>query len=122
MAGHVDWAFGRLAAEVGFEVDESADPLDQLREAVRGFLLFSARHPDLLRLMNTEAGLDSGRLDYLFETYVREIPASTLFFLLAHGAAAPFSNEPLARRFGDTVDAQRHADLVADLLVAGLRT
>jgi hypothetical protein len=90
--------------------------------------------------MSIEGRQDTPRLDYIFDTYVapataplgqlldvlaargeiRPIPVRELFFLLAHGAAAPFTLVPFARRFdaGDPLD---HVDAVTDLLIAGLR-
>jgi hypothetical protein len=55
---------------------------------------------------------------------VRRVPARTLLFLIAHGAAAPFTLGPLADRF-DAVDGPldpvEHIDLVTDIIVSGLR-
>ncbi|WP_235748730.1 TetR/AcrR family transcriptional regulator [Nocardia coffeae] len=143
----VDWSFGSLVAELGALLDPTLeDPLDQLHHVIRRFVEFSAAHPELLALMNVEGASDTDRLDYIYEAYVarffepigrltdhlvsvgriRPIPLRTLHFLIAHGGAAPFSLAPLARRF-DPVDpllqsqVRRHAQLVADLIIEGLR-
>ncbi|MDT4926517.1 MAG: hypothetical protein QOG01_4230 [Pseudonocardiales bacterium] len=143
----VDHAFGGLVAELGGVFDPTlSDPLDQLNLAIRQFLRFSARHPELLALMNIEAGLDTERLDYIYDRYIepslaplgrlidhlaaegriRPVPIRTLNFLVAHGAGAPYTLAALARRFGgpdplDAAEIERHAQLAADILTAGMR-
>ena len=72
--------------------------------------------------MNIEARVDSERLDYIYDNYIapalaplgrlldhlhehgriRPISLRALFFLIAHGAAAPFTLAPLARHFDNT--------------------
>ncbi|MCW2903546.1 MAG: putative transposase [Streptosporangiaceae bacterium] len=55
---------------------------------------------------------------------VRRVPARTLLFLIAHGAAAPFTLGPLSDRF-DPVDGPLnpvdHIEVVTDIIVSGLR-
>lgn len=107
---------------------------------------YSAERPELLGLMNIEARVDSERLDYIYDTYVapalaplgrlldhlqengriRPISLRTLFFLIAHGAAAPFRLAPLARHFDNTdpLDPDQVAEqaaLTADMITSGLR-
>jgi TetR/AcrR family transcriptional regulator len=143
----VDHAMGRLLLNLPTAFDPTlSDPLDQLNHAIRRFLEFSAEHPELLALMNIEAGLDTERLDYIYDNYVapafaqlarllefladegriRPISVRTLNFLVAHGAAAPFTLAPLAMRFGgphplEPKEIKRHAALAADILTEGLR-
>jgi AcrR family transcriptional regulator len=142
----VDWAYAPLANRVASAFDPTlTDPLDQLRLAVHTFLVYSAEQPELLGLMNIEARQDTDRLAYIFNTYIapglapiarlvahladqgriRPVPLRALFFLLAHGAAAPFTLAPLARLFDptDPLDpkaVEEHADLNADLIVRAL--
>ena len=96
--------------------------------------------------MNIEARVDSERLDYIYDNYVapaleplarlldhlhekgriRPISLRALFFLIAHGAAAPFTLAPLARHFDttDPLDAAQVAEqaaLTADVITSGLR-
>jgi hypothetical protein len=55
---------------------------------------------------------------------VRRVPARTLLFLIAHGAAAPFTLGPLADRFNAVdgpLDPLDHIELVTDIIVSGLR-
>ncbi|MER6936247.1 TetR/AcrR family transcriptional regulator [Nocardioides sp. NPDC127514] len=143
----VDHSMSRLLLTLTTAFDPTlSDPLDQLNHAIRRFLEFSAKHPELLALMNIEAGLDTERLDYIYKNYVapafaqlerlldhladegriRPISVRTLNFLVAHGAAAPFTLVPLAQRFGgphplEPEEVERHAALAADILTDGLR-
>jgi hypothetical protein len=112
---------------------------------MRTFLLYSAERPELLGLMNIEGRQDTERLDYVYNTYIgpalgpvqrlleylsgcgrtRPVSLRTFHFLLAHGAAAPFTLVPLARHFDDTdpldpAEIEAHADLAADLLIRAL--
>lgn len=153
----VDRGFGGLTALLADEVAQyassGADPLEGLRGAIRRFLHYSARNPELLGIMSNEGGQDTARLDYIYDTYVgpataplaalltrlaaegriRPTPLRTLHFLITSGGAAQFSLVALARKLGtegldpDQADplapaaVTAHADLVAELVVAGLR-
>ena len=55
---------------------------------------------------------------------VRRVPARTLLFLIAHGAAAPFTLGPLSDRFDPVdgpLDPVDHIELVTDIIISGLR-
>src|ERR1700730_1440923 len=143
----VDRAFSEQITQLATAFDPRLDdPLDQLSHAIRRFVHYSAEHPELLGLMNIEARVDSGRLDYIYDTYlapalaplgrllehlhkngrIRPISLRALFFLIAHGAAAPFTLAPLARHFDNTdpLDPKQiagHAGLTAELITRGLR-
>ncbi|GAA0419281.1 putative transcriptional regulator, TetR [Acrocarpospora corrugata] len=143
----VDWAFGDVAAQLLPELDDLAGgPLEQVRRIIRRFVLVHAARPEILRLVTIEGIADSPRLDYLYDHHVAPLLAAmtgplgrladegviapvsprTLHFLIAHGGAAPFSLPALARRIGpgDPLAADaitEHADLVADLILAGLQ-
>ena len=142
----VDRAFSQQVARLATSFDPTlSDPLAQLNHAIRQFVHYSAEHPELLGLMNIEARVDSERLDHIYDNYVapalaplglllehlhrerriRPISLRSLFFLIAHGAAAPFTLVALARRLDDAdpldheqVDEQ--AALTADLITNGL--
>ena len=66
-------------------------------------------------------------LDHLDENgRIRPISLRALFFLIAHGAAAPFTLAPLARHFdgADPLDEDQVAEqaaLTADVITGGLR-
>jgi AcrR family transcriptional regulator len=138
----VDRAFGSQVAELAATFDPTlSDPLDQLNHAIRRFLRYSAEHPELLGLMNIEGRVDSERLDYIYDNFVapalaplgrlleflaaqgriRPVGLRGLFFLIAHGAAAPFTLTPLARRVQDSdplgpAEIDRHAATIADVI------
>jgi AcrR family transcriptional regulator len=143
----VDRAFGQQVTALATAFDPTlADPLDQLNHAIRRFVHYNAERPELLGLMNIEGRVDSERLDYIYENYIapalaplgrllehlqkegriRPISLRALFFLIAHGAAAPFTLAPLARHF-DHSDPRRpkqvseQAALTADVITNGLR-
>jgi len=143
----VDRAFGQQVTELATAFDPTlADPLDQLNHAIRRFVRYSAERPELLGLMNIEARVDSERLDYIYDNYVapalaplgrlldhlrsegriRPISLRALFFLIAHGAAAPFTLTALARRLDDADPLDRaqvdeQSALTADIITNGLR-
>jgi len=143
----VDHGFGGLVRHFEGAFDPTlTDPLDQLKLAIRRYLVFSAEHPELLGLMDIEGRQDTERLTYIFDTYIapglagtgrllehliaqgriRPIPLRTFHFLIAHGAVAPFTLVPLAERFDARSPlrpraVKQHAELIADLIVAGLR-
>jgi len=142
----VDWGFGSLVAELTRADDATADPESRLRAMIRIFVSFSARNPDLQRLINSETGQASARLDYLIDTFVRpvldvftplyselvrsgrlrEVPVHTFYYLITSGGGAPFGHNAMTQRlFGDApftaAEIERHARAVADLLIDGLR-
>jgi hypothetical protein len=121
------------------------DPLEQLRLWIRRLMEFSAEHPEILGLMNIEGRQDTSRLDYIFDTYIegamgrvaallthlegegriRPTPLRTFHFLVSHGGAAPYTLVALAEHFDPTspmepAEVETQAELVADLIVAGL--
>jgi AcrR family transcriptional regulator len=143
----VDRAFGQQVTELATAFDPTlTDPLDQLNHAIRRFVHYNAERPELLGLMNIEGRVDSERLDYVYDNYVapalaplgrlhdhlqqegriRPISLRTLFFLIAHGAVAPFTLAPLGRHFDNTdpLDPDQVAEqaaLAADIITNGLR-
>jgi len=142
----VDHAFGQQVTELATAFDPTlSDPLDQLNHAIRRFVHYNAERPELLGLMNIEGRIESERLDYIYERYIapalaplglllehlrkegriRPITLQALFFLVAHGAAAPFTLAPLARHFDaaplDPGQVAEHAALTANVITSGLR-
>ncbi|MBV9949359.1 MAG: hypothetical protein JOZ69_21125 [Myxococcales bacterium] len=141
------WDLVRAYAPLAPAVASAFDPtltnrLDQLRLEIRTFIVYSAEHPELLGLMNIEARQDTERLAYIFNTYIapsleplarlvahlaeqrtiRKVPLRALFFLISHGAAAPFTHAPLARLVDptdptDPAAIEAHARLTVDLIV-----
>jgi AcrR family transcriptional regulator len=143
----VDFGFGRITNDLAQVFDPTVtDPLEQLRRWIRRFLELSAQHPELVGLMNIEGRQDSPRLSYLYETYVepsmagvaallehlaetgriRPIPLRTFHFLVVHGGAASHTLVGLAEHFDPASplaadEVSENAELVADLLIDGLR-
>jgi AcrR family transcriptional regulator len=143
----VDRAFSQQITELATAFDPTLDdPLDQLNHAIRRFVRYSAEHPELVGLMNIEGRVDSERLDHIYNNYVapaleplgrllehlreneriRPISLRALFFLIAHGAAAPFTLVPLARHFDNTdpidpAQVAEQAAVTADVITGGLR-
>lgn len=144
----VDWGFGGLADELARAADPTlTDPLDQLAIILRRFLEVSAERPELVGLMNLEGREATDRLRYLYDHYVdpitspirrllehlvaegriRPVSPRAFHFLVAHGAAAPFTLTALARHLEPTDPRDPdgrgdYIDAVVDLLLAGLRT
>jgi AcrR family transcriptional regulator len=143
----VDRGFGRLLHEMQGLFDPTlTEPLEQLRLAIRRFIVFSADHPELVALMNIEGRQNTDRLTYIYDAYIdvalkdvarllahlaeqhviRPIALRTFHFLLAHGATAPYALVPLATQFDpnspcDPAAIDEHAALVSTVLVEGLR-
>ena len=143
----VDYGFGGLVTYARASFDPTvADPLEQLRLAVRRFVLYSAGHPELLALMSIEGRQNTERLRYIYDTYIepsqrplarlldhlaeegaiRAIPYRTFFFLFVHGGASSFTLAPLATLFDpsdpcEPQSAEQQADLVATIIIEGLR-
>lgn len=143
----VDYGFGGLVTYARASFDPTvADPLEQLRLAVRRFVLYSAGHPELLALMSIEGRQNTERLRYIYDTYIepsqrplarlldhlaeegaiRAIPYRTFFFLFVHGGASSFTLAPLATLFDpsdpcEPHSAEQQADLVATIIIEGLR-
>jgi TetR/AcrR family transcriptional regulator len=143
----VDYGFGGLVNELQAAFDPTiGEPLEQLRLAIRQFLIYSAAHPELLALMNNEGRQDTERLRYIYKTYtepsqvpivrllrhlaeegtIRPISHRSFFFLVTHGGAAPFSLVPLAKLLdptpsNDPASIEEQADLVSTVLIEGLR-
>ena len=143
----VDHGFGGLVSYARASFDPTvSDPLEQLRLAVRRFVLYSANHPELLALRSIEGRQNTDRLRYIYDTYIvpsqrplarllqhladegkiRAIPYRTFFFLFVHGGASSFTLAPLATLFdpshpSEPQSAEQQADLVATIIIEGLR-
>jgi TetR/AcrR family transcriptional regulator len=142
----VDWAFGDIADHIDLDTTlAERDLMAAVRATLVQFLEVHARHPHLIRLVTIEAAIAGPRLTYLYEAHVQPLYARltaplkslvdkgvlstadvrSLHFLLAHGATAPLGAVPLAKLLDpadpqDPTAVRRHAEFVADVLVAGL--
>jgi AcrR family transcriptional regulator len=141
----VDHGFRRLIADINGELEQLAPHNDMslLCNAFRAFLVASWRQPEMMRLMNQEGLHSTARLDHIVSEFVlptlstsmtamdrladagrmRRVPARVLLFLLAHGAAAPFTLRALSERF-DCVDGplnpERHIELATHVIMTAL--
>lgn len=138
-------------AGVGARFESAAykdlDPLARLRVLLRGFVLTSARHPELGRVIFREGSVGGERLDWLMDEFGRRNYAvferlfeeavkkklikpypPTMLTILVHGAAASFFNLSAITRTlidGDPFSEKmiaRQADLAVDVLLSGLKT
>lgn len=143
----IDYAFRTLQQQLLVIMSDSPlpdDPLEELEARFRAFVLASYSMPYLNHLMNIEGLEPSWHLDHIYDQYIEPtmrptrtimerlvrqkvlvpVPQRTVFFLLAHGAATVFGLRALAEKFDPIdgpIDPARHADLVARLVVEGMR-
>jgi len=122
---------------------DGVDDLVDLRATIRAFLGAALLRPELGRLMNQEGLNQSPRLEYIVATVlvplfgsvgailerlrasgrIHPVSARSLFFLVAHGAEAPYTLSALSQAFDlidGPLDPERHADDVTDLIMRGL--
>ena len=124
----------------------AADPPDdlaELRATIRAFLGAALERPELGRLMNQEGLQPTVRLRYIVDSVmvplmgvvgelldrlrttgrIRPVTARGLFFLVGHGAEAPYTLTALSEAFDGIdgpLDPERHADDMTDLLMRGI--
>ena len=145
----VDRGFASLLTDFGeqrkvaLDAIDSPDDLADVRATIRAFLGASQLRPELGRLMNQEGLHPTDRLQYIEEHVlepvilnlsglierlhesgrVRLVTTRMLFFLVAHGADAPFTPTAISGTFDGVdgpLDPHRHADDVTDLLMRGM--
>ena len=119
------------------------DELDRLRAILLRYVEVTAERPALIRIVNHEAARPGGRLDHVYDTYIRPahevadvvlrdlaadgrarpVPPAVLHFLVGHGAGGIVSLPALAGRFpdeGETVTEQ--ARIAVDVVLRGIVT
>ena len=135
-------AFNReLAPTISTLVDD--EPERQFRRVTESFLRAALREPHAVRLLNVEGLRDGPRLRYIYRTHIEplaklvdsalvrarrngttmNVPTRSLFFAVAHGAAAPFSLAALSRQFdslGEGLETEQHIQVMADFIINGL--
>ena len=142
----VDQGFSILKndlAPILSDLQAAAEPRDVARYVIVAGLRASLKQPDILRLMNYEGARPSERLSYIFRAHldpimsvvhhalkksaeegtIRPVSARAIMFLLAHGAAAPFTLSGLSSEYdglSGPLDEEEHIELMADFLIAGL--
>jgi len=122
---------------------DSPDDLADLRATIRAFLGAALIRPEFGRLMNQEGLHQTTRLAYIVEHVmlpmfgsvggvlerlhgsgrIRPVSARALFFLVAHGAEAPYTLTALSGAFDvldGPLDPERHADDMTDLIMRGI--
>lgn len=90
----VDSLFERLAATMLANLADLSglDELGRAQRSVREFVTFSARNPQLHRIITQESKADSARMDWLVEQHVRPLYETTVAMferLVRDGAVAP---------------------------------
>jgi AcrR family transcriptional regulator len=94
----VDSLFDRLRRAMGDRAAglRGVDELTSAKLLVREFIIFSARNPQLHRIITQESKADSSRMDHLVERHVRPLYATTveLFEHLARDGAVPPISPP----------------------------
>lgn len=139
----VDRLFITLSETMGERVAglRGVDEVTSLKLLVREFVYFSARNPELHRIITSESKSDSARMDWLVDTHVQplydslaatfarlsdrgvlpRIAPAHLYYILTGAAPTLFVLAPEARRltgmdpFADDV-IEAHADAVITLL------
>src|SRR4051794_19414146 len=76
----VDSLFASLTSSMAAHLEElrDVDELTRAKLSVREFVTFSARHPELHRIITQESKSDSARMEYLVERHVRPLYESTV--------------------------------------------
>jgi hypothetical protein len=107
--------------------------------------MFSAAHPEVLQILAHEGAVDSPRIHHVLDRFVkplrplverridrlvaagrlRPVPYATVHYLVTHGGGAPFASHVETALLGgprrsDPDEVRRHAEAVADILIAGL--
>jgi TetR/AcrR family transcriptional regulator len=127
--------------------DPGLDDLEALRQAITYQVMFSAAHPEVLRIMSHEGAIDSPRIRYAVDHFInplrplverridrlvaagriRRVPYETVHYLVVQGGGAPYATPVETELLGGSADPseeniRRHAEIVADLIVRGLST
>lgn len=139
----VDSLFDRLAAVMAARTEglRGVDEVTSAKLLIREFVTFSARNPQLHRIISQESKSDGPRMDYLVEHHIRPlydgtvemferlardgqvppIPAPHLYYILTGAGPTMFVLAPECRRLSglepasdDVIEA--HADAVCTLL------
>jgi len=127
-------------------VSTEVDDLEALRLGVIRQVIFSAAHPQVMRVMSHEGAIDSPRVRFVVDRFInplrpgverilarlvaagriRPVPYATLHFLTVVGGGAMFANPVEAALLGapadpSAADIRAHAETVADVLIEGIR-
>ena len=138
----IDHGFRALAGELAEAAQQAeGDELDRLRAILLRYVEATAERPALIRIINHEAARPGGRLDHVYDTYLRPahevadvvirhlaadgrahpVPPATLHFLVGHGAGGIVSLPALAGRFPDSGESlTEQARAAVDMVLRGI--
>ena len=145
----IDLGFATFVADIDerrrhlLAATDPDDDLAHLRATIRAFLGAAEQRPELGRLMNQEGLQSTARLKYIVDSVIlpmfgvvgdmlerlrmdgriRPVTTRGLFFLVTHGAEAPYTLTALSESFDATdgpLDPERHADEMTDLIMRGI--
>ena len=138
----IEHGFRTLAAELAAAAqDATGDELDRLRAILVRYVEVTAERPALIRIINHEAARPGGRLDHVYDYYIRPahevadvvlrdlyadgrarlVSPATLHFLVGHGAGGIVSLPGLAGRFpGDHGTLTDQAREAVDVVLRGI--
>jgi AcrR family transcriptional regulator len=142
----IDHGFRRLASELtaAAGAGPGGDELETLRAILVRYVEATAERPALIRIINQEAARPGGRLDFVYENYIRpahevadavlrdleaagrlrnRLSPAALHFLVGHGAGGMVSLPALSGRFpGDHGTLTDQAREAVDVVLRGLVT
>jgi AcrR family transcriptional regulator len=140
----IDRGFQRLAAELAAAaLVVEGDEIDRLRAILVRYVEVTAERPALIRVINAEAARPGGRLDHVYDQYIRpahevadavlrgleragrarRISPAALHFLVGHGAGGVVSLPALAGLFpGDHGTLTDQAREAVDVVMRGILT
>jgi AcrR family transcriptional regulator len=138
--------FEQFFSEIAAEQAKATKPLsglEELRSAIHAFLVVSSNHPEMGRLLSTEGVETSERMSFFEKTVltpqlgqlaelikklieqdlIYPVSVRGLFFLIGHGAEAPFTLTAFSASF-DQFDGKlnnaEHITMMTDLLMRGI--
>ena len=117
-----------------------ANPTTAVAEIVRGLVLVSAKHPEIVRLLVREGSSGGERLDYILEHvqplrlavtplfarlrrrgFLRQFDENTFFLFILMAAATPFALSALTTSIlGEDILAEKNAHRHADRIIRTL--
>jgi TetR/AcrR family transcriptional regulator len=137
----IDHGFRALAAELASAAQHAAgDEIDRLRAILVRYVEVTAERPALIRIVNHEAARPGGRLDHVYDQYIRPahqvadvalrslaasgrarpVSPAALHFLVGHGAGGIVSLPALAGRFPGGGSLTEQAREAVDVVLRGI--
>ena len=138
----IEHGFRNLTNELATAAqEEPGDELDRLRAILVRYVEVTAQRPAMIRIINHEAARPGGRLDHVYDLYIRPahqiadmvlrdlaaagraraVSPAVLHFLVGHGAGGIVSLPALAERFpGGDVSLTDQAREAVDVVLRGI--